>query len=141
MKFMNKYFIFWEGVPMQSFKVTVNGKVFDVTVDDGIASTPAVAAPVAEKVETEEAPAAAPALKTGNIESGDVPVNAPLAGTILAVKVKPGESVSYGQVLLTLEALKMENEIVAPQAGVVKEILAGTGTSVNVGDILITLRS
>jgi biotin carboxyl carrier protein len=124
---------------MQNFKVTVNGKVYDVTVNDGN-SSPA-AAPVVEKAEEAEvsAPVSAP-LKVGNVESGDVTVNAPLAGQILAVKVKPGDNVTFGQVLVTLEALKMENEIVAPQAGVVKEIFASTGTSVNVGDVLITLR-
>lgn len=128
---------------MQNFKVTVNGKVYDVAVEDGNAST--VAAPASENAaKIEAAPVAVPvqtAIKEGNIEAGDIPVNAPLAGAILAVKVKAGENVSYGQVLLTLEALKMENEIVAPQAGVIKEILVSTGTSVNVGDILITLHS
>ena len=130
---------------MQNFKVTVNGRAYEVTVEEtGVNESPA---PVVEKaaekpVVATSAPAPAPVgVAAANIESGDVPVNAPLGGTILSVKVKPGDQVKHGQVLLTLEALKMENEIVAPQAGTVKEILVSSGTSVNVGDILVTLRA
>lgn len=129
---------------MQNFKVTVNGKIYDVTVEEGtqsaapVVETAVKTAPAAVSAPAAPAPAAA---KAAAMEAGDVPVNAPLAGAILAVKVKPGDSVKYGQVLLTLEALKMENEIVAPQDGVVKEILVSTGATVNVGDTLVTLRA
>ncbi|HOP73800.1 MAG TPA: biotin/lipoyl-binding protein [Bacillota bacterium] len=130
---------------MQNFKVTVNGRVYEVTVEEGSGATaPAAVAPAAPAAPVADAaPAAAPAAPkpVGTVEAGDVVVNAPLAGVILYVKVKPGESVKYGQVLLTLEALKMENEIVAPQDGVVKEILVDTGTNVNVGDALVTLKA
>lgn len=122
---------------MQNFKVTVNGKVYDVTVEEGTKT----AAPAAAAAVSAPAASAAPAaVKPAAVEAGDVPVNAPLAGAILSVKVKPGDAVKYGQVLLTLEALKMENEIVAPQDGVVKDILVSTGATVNVGDTLVTLR-
>lgn len=135
---------------MQNFKVTVNGKVYDVSVQEAgqnigtpVATAP-VAAPVAAPAPAQEAapaPAAAPVVKSaGAIEAGDVPLNAPLAGTIMAIKVKPGDAVKYGQVILTLEALKMENEIVAPQDGVIKEITAVVGATVNVGDVLAILK-
>ncbi len=125
---------------MQNFRVTVNGKVFEVSVEEaGSAKTEIIAqatqaAPVAAK------PAAAPApVKEAVLGSGEQPVAAPLSGSILDIKVKPGDRVKFGQVLLTLEALKMENEIVAPQDGTVKEIFAQKGSMVNVGDVLLSL--
>jgi biotin carboxyl carrier protein len=63
-----------------------------------------------------------------------------MPGTILDIKVAPGQSVAEGDVLLILEAMKMENEIVAPQGGVVDAILTAKGTSVNAGDGLISLK-
>jgi pyruvate carboxylase subunit B len=62
-----------------------------------------------------------------------------MPGNILSVKVKEGEKVKAGQLLLVLEAMKMENEIVAPQDGVVKRIYIAAGQSVNTGDPLIAL--
>jgi biotin carboxyl carrier protein len=109
---------------MQNYKVTVNGKVYEVTVEEtsqSAAATSSISSP-AEKPITS---------KPGTAE----------AGGIMSIKVKPGDEVKYGQVLLTLEALKMENEIVAPEAGVVKEIFTQTGAMVNVGDLLVSLRS
>jgi biotin carboxyl carrier protein len=135
---------------MQNFRVTVNGKVFEVVVEEtsGVQESGAkvvmessAAAPAAPPAPAAPAPAAASAPKAATLESGDKTVNAPLAGTIMSIKVKPGQAVKFGQVLLTLEALKMENEIVAPEAGTIKEILVNEGTSVNVGDVMITIRS
>lgn len=125
---------------MQNFKVTVNGKVYDVSVEETGAATTS-STPVVEKATPVAAPAQTPTATAGTVEAGDIPVNAPLAGTIMSVKVKPGDQVKYGQVLVTLEALKMENEIVAPEAGVVKEIFVQSGVSVNVGDLLVSMRS
>jgi biotin carboxyl carrier protein len=62
-----------------------------------------------------------------------------MPGTILAVNVKPGDSVKKGQVLVILEAMKMENEILAPQDGTVASVDTSSGASVDSGDLLITL--
>jgi biotin carboxyl carrier protein len=62
-----------------------------------------------------------------------------MPGTILDIKVAPGQAVSAGDTLLILEAMKMENEIVAPQAGTVDAILTSKGTQVNAGDGLVSL--
>jgi biotin carboxyl carrier protein len=62
-----------------------------------------------------------------------------MPGTILDVRVKPGDAVAAGDVLVILEAMKMENEIVAPQDGTVKEIVTTKGASVNTGDLLVVL--
>lgn len=84
----------------------------------------------------EQAPAAQPVP-----DSGTTPVEAPLRGTILNILVKEGAQVKEGDVLLTLEALKLENEIVSPIDGVVAQILVQQGDSVEPGQILVTLRT
>jgi biotin carboxyl carrier protein len=129
---------------MQNFRVNVNGRIYEVSVEE---SAPSVnQAPLNASVESSsitEAPVPAVSVPAGptnvSLEPGDKPVNAPLSGSIIQVKVKPGEKVKNGQVLLTLEALKMENEIVAPEAGMVKVIFVQAGSSVNVGDVLLSL--
>jgi biotin carboxyl carrier protein len=63
-----------------------------------------------------------------------------MPGTILEIKVAPGQAVAENEVLLILEAMKMENEIVAPQAGTVDAILTSKGAAVNAGDPLISLK-
>ena len=111
---------------MKRFNVTVNGKAYDVAVEeitDG--SAPAVAAP---------APAAAPAAGAG--ES----VTAPMPGTILDVKANVGDTVTRGQVIMILEAMKMENDIVAPCDGKITSIIAKKNDTVNSGDVLATVQ-
>ena len=70
---------------------------------------------------------------------GATKVTAPMPGTILGVKVNPGDSVKKGQVLLILEAMKMENEIVAPVDGTIATVNVSKGTSVNAGDLLVSM--
>jgi len=67
-------------------------------------------------------------------------IEAPMPGTILDVRVKAGDSVAEGQILVMLEAMKMENEIMAPRAGVVDTVQVVKGASVNTGDILLSLK-
>ncbi|NLY90415.1 MAG: biotin/lipoyl-binding protein [Firmicutes bacterium] len=134
---------------MQYFKVTVNGKVYDVSVEEvaqgntGVSATPS-ATPAAPTVSAPNpAPASTAAFAPVNLEipAGEQVVPAPLGGTILQINVKPGDKVTKGQVLLTLEALKMENEIVAPQDGTVGQIFVQPKAAVNTGDPLLSLRS
>ena len=66
-------------------------------------------------------------------------VEAPLGGSILSVKVKAGDKVKEGDVLMTLEALKLENEINAPCDGTVAEILTSEGATVETGDPLAVI--
>jgi biotin carboxyl carrier protein len=63
-----------------------------------------------------------------------------MPGTVLDVKVKEGDSVTNGQVLVVLEAMKMENEIFAPADGTVASVNVGKGASVNAGDVLVSLK-
>lgn len=124
---------------MKNYRVSVNGKTYEVVVEETSNAGMGQVAAAATKAETTPVnPGVNSVVNRGPIGEG-TPVNAPLSGSILAIKVKPGDSVQSGQVLLTLEALKMENEIVAPAAGVVKEIYVQAGAMVNVGDVLAVL--
>jgi oxaloacetate decarboxylase alpha subunit len=111
------------------YTVTVEGQSYIVTVSNGGDITGL--APVGG-ASAGESGSSAPV-------SGGAPVNAPLAGTICSVQVKPGQKVKEGDTLLVLEAMKMESEISAPEAGTVAEINVQAGDAVAVGDILLTI--
>ena len=114
---------------MKAYMVTVNGNVYEITIEvvdkaDIKASAPAPA-PVAV------APASAPA--------GGQAISAPMPGTILKVNVSNGQAVKKGDVLFVLEAMKMENEIMAPADGTVSSVNVNAGASVEAGSVLCTL--
>jgi len=118
---------------MKNYRITVNGKTYEVTVEETGASAPVAPAPAAPvaTAPAKAAPAAAPA--------GTEKVAAPMPGTVLAVKVSVGQSVKRGETVVLLEAMKMENEIPAPRDGVVASIAVNKGSSVQAGDLLISL--
>ena len=134
---------------MNRYKVTVNGTAYDVLVEDmggaqaGYAPVaqpaPAAVAPVAATPQPAPAPVAAPIPAAAPAPAGASVVEAPMPGKILKISVAVGASVSSGDVLLILEAMKMENEISAPAGGTVREIRAREGDSVNTGDVLVVL--
>jgi biotin carboxyl carrier protein len=63
-------------------------------------------------------------------------VEAPLPGTVVAVRVAPGQEVKAGEVLVILEAMKMQNEIVSPRGGKVAAVTVKKGDTVALGDLL-----
>ena len=127
---------------MKNYTITVNGNVYEVTVEEGF--TGAASAPKAAASAPKAAPAAAPKAAPAPAAApagaaGAVAVTAPMPGKILGVKASAGQAVKRGQVLLILEAMKMENEIVAPQDGTVATINVAVGDSVEPGATLATL--
>lgn len=62
---------------------------------------------------------------------------AAMPGTVMTVKCKPGDEVKQGDVLLTLETMKMENPIKSNRAGKIKEVKVAPGKFVNVGETLV----
>ncbi len=124
---------------MKNYRITVNGNVYDVAVEElggTVSAAPApamVSAPVAAPV----APAAAPAAKASG--AGSVKIPAPMPGKVLAIKVKVGDAVKKGDVMMILEAMKMENEIVALEDGTVASIDVSEGAMVEASDVLASL--
>ena len=114
---------------MKRFNITVNGKAYDVAVEELDSS----AAPVAS------APVSAPVQAAAPVAGSGEKVNAPMPGTVLDVKVNVGDTVSKGQVIMILEAMKMENDIVASCDGKITSVLAKKGDTVNSGDALATI--
>ncbi len=119
---------------MKRFNITVNGKAYDVAVEEVEGGTAPSAVPSAAP-----APVAAAAPKAA-APVGGTAVNAPMPGTILDVKANVGDTVAEGQVLMVLEALKMENDIVAPKAGKVAAINVKKGDTVNSNDLLASIQ-
>ena len=123
---------------MKTYKVNVNGTEYAISIElmseEEAKAAKAAPASAPKAAPVEEAPAAAPAPAGEGAE-----ILAPMQGTILSVKVKEGESVSKGQVLFILEAMKMENEIMAPADGVVTAVCVADGASVSNGTVLCTI--
>ena len=119
---------------MKAYKVTVNGNVYEITlevIDKADIKTPAAPAQTA-------APAVAPAAPAP-VAAGATTITAPMPGTILKVNVANGQAVKKGDVLMVLEAMKMENEIMAPADGTVASVNVNAGASVEAGTVLCTL--
>lgn len=119
------------------YKVTLNGKIYEVDVEKGeaiIQKEYEAAAPVAAPVAAPQAPVAqaAPAAAPAPAGSGNA-VKSPLPGTINAVKVQVGQIVKKGDVLFILEAMKMENDIPADRDGKIANIFVQKGATVETG--------
>ena len=114
---------------MKNYTITVNGNVYDVTVEENGAGAPAAAPVAAPRAAAPAAPAPAPAPAAAPA-TGATTVEAPMPGKILNVKAGVGTAVKKGDVILILEAMKMENEIVAPCDGTVKQLAVQKGSTV-----------
>lgn len=130
------------------YKITLNDRVYEVEVERGVAQVTneydyvAPAAPVvaAAPVAVAAAPVAAPAAAPAPVAAAaGEKVSAPMPGTILNVLVKVGDTVTEGQNLMVLEAMKMENEMLAPKAGKVVQIAVTKGQSVATGELLAVI--
>ena len=120
------------------YKVTLNGKTYEVEVEHG----KAVLLDEYEALAPAPAPAAAPAAPAPaapvNLAAGET-VTAPMPGNIIRVDVAQGDTVKAGQILVILEAMKMENEIVAPKDGTVAQVVTSKGSVVDTGAPLVVI--
>ena len=118
---------------MKNYTITVNGNVYNVTVEEG---TTAGAAPVvsAAKAAPAAPKAAAPAGAAGSVEG-----TASVPGKICKIEANVGTAVKAGDTVLVLEAMKMEIPVVAPQDGTVATINVAVGDAVESGDVLATM--
>jgi len=111
------------------FTVEVDGEPYKVRIlGDGVASTPAAAAP-----------AASPTPSAAQRAGGDGAIQAPMQGMVVKVKVAPGDRVRLGDVVVILEAMKMQNDIVATVGGTVRQVFAKEGAIVAPNEVLMTI--
>lgn len=123
------------------YNVTLNGKTYEVEVDEceAVINSVSNAAPVAPAAPTAATSApAATATVPGAAVSG-TQILSPMPGTILKINVTEGQAVKAGDIVLILEAMKMENEIVAPCDGTIKQLLVSKGSTVDTDQILAVL--
>ena len=121
------------------YNVKLNGKIYEVEVEKGVASLlkeyDAIAAPAqtAQAQPAAAAPSPADTAVTATVAKGANTVESPLPGVIMELKAKAGSKVKRGDVVLTIEAMKMENEISASKDGVVTAFYVQKGSKVEQG--------
>ncbi len=120
---------------MKNYTITVNGNVYDVTVEENGSGAPAAAAPRAA------APKAAPAAPKAAAPAGagSIEVKAGAAGKVFKLEASVGQSVKRGDAVVIIEAMKMEIPVVAPEDGTVASINVAVGDAIESGAVLATL--
>lgn len=118
-------------------EVTVNGQVYQVSLEEGqvAALAPVVTPQAAVRAAAPASPRPAPKPTPTTAASGNA-MTAPMPGVILDVLVKAGDKVTAGQQLCALEAMKMKNAIRSPREGVIASVAVTEGQRVNYGDML-----
>ena len=120
---------------MKNYTITVNGNVYDVTVEEngnGAAAAPVAAPKAAPKAASKAAPKAAAG-------AGSIKVEAGAAGKVFKIEASVGQKVSRGDAVLIVEAMKMEIPVVAPEDGTVASINVAVGDAIESGAVLATL--
>jgi len=132
---------------MKMFRVVVNGNEYEVGIEELSEENPIqppqssqIPSPVSTVPEIQQLPQK-PETPEQQTDTAENILTSPMPGTIITVAVGTGATVSKGQTLLVLEAMKMENEIKAPWDGTVADVKVSKGTSVNAGDNLIVMSS
>jgi len=129
----NEYTVDVNGIEDEIAYIEVNGTKYEVEIDRKVkkSKTPTIVRPVSKEP---------PKPKIDKREGGSAhPVQSPLPGTILNIKVKTGDIIQKGSLLMTMEAMKMENQVLADRAGVVENIFVHPGDAVLQGDVLLEI--
>ena len=121
---------------MKSYTITVNGNVYDVTVEENGAVSAPAAAP---RRAAAPAPAAAPKAAAPAGGAGNVKIEAGAAGKVFKIEANVGQNVKRGDAVVIIEAMKMEIPVVAPEDGTVASIDAAVGDAIEAGAVLATL--
>ena len=122
---------------MKNYTITVNGNVYDVTVEEG--QSTGAPAPRAAAPKAAPAPAAAPKAAAPAAGAGSVTVAASVPGKVFKVEASVGQAVKTGDNIVILKAMKMEIPVVAPQDGTVASIDVTVGQAIESGDVLATM--
>ncbi len=117
---------------MLHYRVTVNGQAYDVTVEEATSNSTVPAASALHPVPAADRPTPVP-------DAADGGVRATLPGIVAEIRVKKGQEVRAGDVLLLVEAMKMANEVVAPASGRVIDVNVKVGDSVRTDQVLVRL--
>ena len=135
---------------IKQYKITVNGKLYDVSVEEvgeilgGVNTLKTVSTFVnsnaAVNNSNNEKQIADKPQNAILIDENAISIKAPMPGTILSFTVSVGDEVSEGQVVAILEAMKMEIPVVAPEAGTIASIDVAVGDSIEAGAVLATLK-
>ncbi len=122
---------------MKNYTITVNGNVYDVTVEEGAGSMAAAPA-AAPKAAPKAAPAAKPA--AASTGAGSIRIEAGAAGKVFKIEASVGAAVKAGDTVVIIEAMKMEIPVVAPKDGTVASIDCAVGDACAAGQLLATLK-
>jgi glutaconyl-CoA/methylmalonyl-CoA decarboxylase subunit gamma len=131
----------------KSFRITVDGRSYNVVVEDldqsvapafvpAAPHSPAAVAPVAVAA---PAPAPAPPPAAAALPAGAGSIVAPLGGVVFSIDVPLGHQVAVGDRVATIEAMKMKTEVLSKLAGKVSHIAAKANESVETGQVLMTI--
>ena len=118
-------------------QITVDGETFDVDIDLAAAPSPPRRGRPASGLSVPDAPAA-PAASSAAPVDDDI-LRSPMPGRVMSVMVRPGDTVSAGDEVCVVEAMKMEQSILAHRDGVVKTVFVQPLDSVNANDPLVEL--
>jgi acetyl-CoA/propionyl-CoA carboxylase biotin carboxyl carrier protein len=130
-----------EEVVEREFTVEVNGKRFQVNLEEkgGFVPAPASGGQAQPPRRASGSSGGSNGSGGSTVTADGETINAEMQGTILSVNVGAGDEISSGDVVCVLEAMKMENDVVAEKGGVVKQVAVEDGQSVNQGDVLVVL--
>jgi biotin carboxyl carrier protein len=131
---------------MKHLRITVDGKAYDVVVEDlteetggtlyPAPGTMAQAARAAAPAAPVAAPSPAPAAPSAGGENDKL---APLGGVVIEINVKVGDVVKAGDKIMTIEAMKMKTAVSAHRDGTVSALPVKVGDAVDAGQVLLTI--